>query len=114
MEVNEIFMTRSRHARNGIVACRGTRGRVRLDHLEIDVKHNETSHFTELLDPMDLNGVAVTFDVALQGLADFAVVQSYLATAAHWGITRFQALHRLFNGDGPWIPTTLAPPAAAA
>lgn len=45
----------------------------------------------------------------LQGLADFAVVQSYLATAAQWGITRFQALHRLFNGDGPWIPTTLTP-----
>lgn len=33
-----------------------------LDHLEIDVKHNETSHFTELLDPMNLQGVAVTFD----------------------------------------------------
>ena len=33
-----------------------------LDHLEIDVKHNETSHFTELLEPMDLQGVAVTFD----------------------------------------------------
>jgi hypothetical protein len=27
---------------------------------------------------------------------------------------RFQALHRLFNGDGPWTPTTLTPPAAAA
>jgi transposase len=50
----------------------------------------------------------------LQGLADFAVVQSYLSTAAHWGISRFQALHRLFNGDGPWIPTTLTPQAAAA
>jgi transposase len=50
----------------------------------------------------------------LQGLADFAVVHSYLATAAHWGITRFQALHRLFNGDGPWIPTTLTPHTAAA
>lgn len=50
----------------------------------------------------------------LQGLADFAVVQSYLSTAAHWGITRFQALHRLFNGDGPWIPTTLTPATAAA
>lgn len=48
----------------------------------------------------------------LQGLADFAVVQSYLATAARWGITRFQALHRLFNGEGPWIPTTLTPQAA--
>jgi transposase len=49
----------------------------------------------------------------LQGLADFAVVQSYLTTATHWGITRLDALRRLFNGDGPWIPTTLAPPAAA-
>lgn len=50
----------------------------------------------------------------LQGLADFAVVQSYLSTAAHWGITRFQALHRLFNGDGPWIPTTPTPATAPA
>lgn len=50
----------------------------------------------------------------LQGLADFAVVQSYLSTAAHWGITRYQALHRLYNGDGPWIPTTLTPQATAA
>ncbi len=50
----------------------------------------------------------------LQGLADFAVVQSYLSTAVHWGITRFQALHRLYNGDGPWIPNTLTPPATAA
>jgi predicted transposase YbfD/YdcC len=33
-----------------------------LDHLEIDVKHNETSHFTELLEPMDLKSVTVTFD----------------------------------------------------
>lgn len=50
----------------------------------------------------------------LQGLADFTVVQSYLTTAARWGITRFDALHRLFNGDGPWIPTALTPAAAAA
>jgi predicted transposase YbfD/YdcC len=33
-----------------------------LDHLEVDVKHNETSHFTELLEPLDLNGAVVTFD----------------------------------------------------
>ena len=33
-----------------------------LDHLEVDVKHNETSHFTELLDPVDLAGAVVTFD----------------------------------------------------
>jgi predicted transposase YbfD/YdcC len=33
-----------------------------LDHLEVDVKHNETSHFTELLEPLALAGVVMTFD----------------------------------------------------
>jgi predicted transposase YbfD/YdcC len=33
-----------------------------LDHVEVDVKHNETSHFTELLGPVDLDGAVVTFD----------------------------------------------------
>jgi predicted transposase YbfD/YdcC len=33
-----------------------------LDHLEVDVKHNETSHFTGLLEPLDLAGAVVTFD----------------------------------------------------
>jgi predicted transposase YbfD/YdcC len=33
-----------------------------LDHLEVDVKHNETSHFTGLLRPLDLAGTVVTFD----------------------------------------------------
>jgi predicted transposase YbfD/YdcC len=33
-----------------------------LDHLEVDVKHDETSHFTELLGPVDLAGAVVTFD----------------------------------------------------
>jgi predicted transposase YbfD/YdcC len=33
-----------------------------LDHLEVDIKHNETSHFTELLGPLDLAGAVVTFD----------------------------------------------------
>jgi predicted transposase YbfD/YdcC len=33
-----------------------------LGHLEVGVKHNETSHFTELLEPLDLDGVVVTFD----------------------------------------------------
>ena len=32
------------------------------DHLEVDVEHGETSHFTALLAPVDLDGVAVTFD----------------------------------------------------
>ena len=33
-----------------------------LDHLEVDVKHNETSYFTELLGPADLAGAVVTAD----------------------------------------------------
>jgi predicted transposase YbfD/YdcC len=33
-----------------------------LDHLEVDVKHNETTHFSALLAPLDLAGVVVTFD----------------------------------------------------
>ena len=33
-----------------------------LDHREVDVKHNETSHFTELLAPLDLAGAVVTTD----------------------------------------------------
>jgi hypothetical protein len=33
-----------------------------LDHLEVDVKHNETSHFTGLLQSLDLAGAVVTFD----------------------------------------------------
>jgi predicted transposase YbfD/YdcC len=33
-----------------------------LDHLEVGVKHNETSHFTELLGSVDLAGAVVTSD----------------------------------------------------
>jgi predicted transposase YbfD/YdcC len=33
-----------------------------LDHLEVGIKHNETSHFTELLEPLDLAGAVVTAD----------------------------------------------------
>jgi transposase len=34
----------------------------------------------------------------LDGLADFAIVESYLSTAAKWGITKLDALRDLFNG----------------
>ena len=44
----------------------------------------------------------------LQGLADFAVVQSYLSTAAKWGISKLDALRDLFNGRA-WIPPGLEP-----
>src|SRR5258707_869664 len=33
-----------------------------LAHLEAGVKHNETSHFTQLLEPLDLAGAVVTTD----------------------------------------------------
>jgi predicted transposase YbfD/YdcC len=33
-----------------------------LDHLEVGAKHNETSYFTELLEPLDLDGAVVTAD----------------------------------------------------
>jgi predicted transposase YbfD/YdcC len=33
-----------------------------LDHLEVGIKHNETSHFTELLEPAGLAGAVVTTD----------------------------------------------------
>lgn len=49
----------------------------------------------------------------LQGLADFAIVQSYLSTAAKWGISRYDALKRLFT-TGAWIPHALTPEPAAA
>ena len=44
----------------------------------------------------------------LQGLADFAVVQSYLSTAAKWGLDRLAALRQLFT-TGPWLPPALSP-----
>jgi transposase len=45
----------------------------------------------------------------LLGLADFAIVQSYLSTTAKWGIDSLDALTRLFT-DGPWLPPATAPP----
>ena len=45
----------------------------------------------------------------LPGLADFAIVRSYLSTAAKWGTDALDALTRLFT-DGPWLPPATAPP----
>ena len=44
----------------------------------------------------------------LDGLADFAVVQSCLSTATKWGITKIDALRGLFNGN-PWMPPGTEP-----
>jgi transposase len=45
----------------------------------------------------------------LAGLADFAIVRSYLSTAAKWGIDALDALTWLFE-TGPWLPPATAPP----
>ena len=44
----------------------------------------------------------------IEGLADFAVVQSYLSTAAKWGISKLDALRDLFGGHA-WMPPGLKP-----
>ena len=47
----------------------------------------------------------------LEGLAEFAIVQSYLSTAAKWRIDPLDALRQLFT-TGPWLPPALTPDAA--
>jgi len=44
----------------------------------------------------------------LEGLADFAIVWSYLSTAAKWGLDTLEALRQLF-ATGPWLPPALSP-----
>ena len=44
----------------------------------------------------------------LEGLADFAIVQSYLSTAAKWGTGQPGALTQPFT-DGPWLPAAIRP-----
>ena len=44
----------------------------------------------------------------LGGLAEFAIVQSYLSTATKWGIPTIDALRSLFNGT-PWMPSGTEP-----
>jgi hypothetical protein len=44
----------------------------------------------------------------IEGLADLAMVQSYLSTAAKWGISKLDALRDLFHGHA-WLPPGLEP-----
>jgi transposase len=44
----------------------------------------------------------------LEGLADFAIVQSYLSTAAKWGLDKLAVLRQLFT-TGPWLPPAIGP-----
>lgn len=44
----------------------------------------------------------------LQGLTDFAIVQSYLDTATKWELDKLDALRQLFT-TGTWLPPALTP-----
>jgi transposase len=44
----------------------------------------------------------------IQGLTDFAIVQSYLDTATKWGLDKLHALRQLFT-TGAWLPPALTP-----
>ena len=44
----------------------------------------------------------------LEGLAEFAIVQSYLSTAAKWGISKLDSLRDLFGGHA-WLPPGIEP-----
>lgn len=44
----------------------------------------------------------------LTGLTDFAIVQSYLDTAAKWGLDKLAVLRQLFT-TGAWLPPALTP-----
>ena len=44
----------------------------------------------------------------LTGLAGFAIVRSYLPTAAKWGISKLDALRVLFHGHA-WLPPGIEP-----
>jgi transposase len=45
---------------------------------------------------------------SLQGLTDFAIVQSYLDTATKWGQDKLDVLRQLFT-TGAWLPPALTP-----
>ena len=42
------------------------------------------------------------------GVADFAVVQSYLSTATKWGLDSYDVLTQLFT-TGAWLPPAATP-----
>lgn len=44
----------------------------------------------------------------LEGIADVAVVASYLSTATKWGPDKIDVLHQLFT-TGAWLPPAVAP-----
>ena len=70
--------------------------------------HDLTIPFTNNPAELEVRGAKVRQRVSgcwrtLAGLADFAVIWSYLSTTAKHGIDHLDALVRLFT-DGPWLP----------
>jgi len=110
----------------GIVANQGKRTRTATDALRLARRFQEheamilrfatdmTVAFTNNQAERDVRPVKVQQRSSggcwrtLQGLADFAVVQSYLSTAAKWGLDKLEALRQLFTA-GPWLPPALSP-----
>jgi transposase len=70
--------------------------------------HDLTIPFTNNPAELEVRGAKVRQRVSgcwrtLDGLADFAVIWSYLSTAAKHGLGHLDALTRLFT-TGPWLP----------
>jgi predicted transposase YbfD/YdcC len=80
-----------------------------LDHVEVDVKHNETSHFTDLLDPLDLAGHVLTFDAlhTVRSNLDWLVTEK----KAHY-IAVIKANQPLLHARVKTLPWALVPTAA--
>jgi len=114
--------TDNRHLKSELAAHARTLARRFEDHREVILRFTTdlTVPFTNNQSERDIRVAKVQQRTSggcwrtLQGLADFAIVQSYLSTAAKWGIGRYAALKRLF-ATGAWIPHALTPdkPAAA-
>ncbi len=110
----------------GVVANRGRRTRVATDGRRLARRFAEheamilrfatdlTVAFTNNQAERDIRPVKVQQRASggcwrtLEGLAEVAVVQSYLPTAAKWGLDRLHVLRGLFT-IGPWLPPAIAP-----
>ncbi|MBO0801767.1 MAG: transposase, partial [Nocardiopsaceae bacterium] len=118
-------------ARDGIAANQGRKGRLASDGLSLATRFSRSEDMilrfiTDLAVPFtsnqaerDLRHAKVQMHASgghwrtLLGLADYAIVRSYLSTAAKWGIQPLDALTRLFT-SGPWLPPSACPGLAAA
>jgi predicted transposase YbfD/YdcC len=82
-----------------------------LDQVEVAAKHNETSHFTDLLSPLDLAGQVVTFDAlhTVRSNLDWLVT----AKNAHY-VAVIKANQPLLHARVKALPWAAVPTAATA